>query len=336
MPTARPGLANALSRTVIAGAVWLAAGALGLEGCSDPSGPALAPPLTATVVAATNGQAGLVGTGLPLPLRVKVDSAGVPKVGVTVNWHTTAGSLTPTQSITDKDGVASAAWTLGTVAGRVEADATIRGVPASLVHFNALAAPGPAVAIEAYNGNGQTFPVNHPASLVAVVKDHYGNPVQGQAVTWTIRNGPVAFLTMGGATNPEGLSYSSLTPTGALGNAAVRAALPGVGASADFKLTIEEATFDVVLRTSSGLAFISSQNGSNPAVDTIPVGRRMTWTLEFDYDLHDLVSVGTPSFTGGGFPYADPSTVSVLFTAPGTYHYADRYNPGTTGIVVVK
>ena len=125
------GLANALSRSAIACAVWLAA-ALGLEGCSDPSGPALAPPFTATVVAATNSQAGLVGTGLPLPLKVKVDSAGIPKAGVTVKWHATAGSVAPTESVTDRDGVASAAWTLGTVAGRVDADATIRGAQRSL------------------------------------------------------------------------------------------------------------------------------------------------------------------------------------------------------------
>ena len=158
MPTARPGLANALSRSVIAGALWLTGWGLGLEGCSDASGPALGPPLTATVVAATNGQAGLVGTELPLPLKVKVDSAGVPKAGVTITWQTTSGSVDPTQSVSDKDGVASAAWTLGTVAGRVEADAKTLGYPVSLVHFNAVAAPGPAVTIETYNGNGQSFP----------------------------------------------------------------------------------------------------------------------------------------------------------------------------------
>lgn len=337
MPTARPRRANALSRTAIACAVWLAAWGLGLEGCSDASGPVLTPPFTATVVPATDGQAGLVGTRLPLPLKVKVDSADVPKAGVTVKWHTTAGSVTPTASVSDGDGFAFAEWTLDTVAGSVGADATIVGAQPADIHFTARALAGPAATIETYNGNGQTFPVNHPALLVAVVKDHYGNAVGGQAVTWTIRSGPVAFLTMGGATGPEGLSASSLAPTGALGNAAVRVALPATGASADFTLSIEEATFDVVLHTTSGpFSFISSQNGSNPAVDTIPVGRRMTWTLEFDYDRHDVASVGTPSFAGGEFPYADPSTVSVLFTAPGTYHYADRYNPGTTGIVVVK
>ena len=57
-------------------------------------------------------------------------------------------------------------------------------------------------------------------------------------MTWTIRSGPVAFLTMGGATDAVGLSTSSLAPTGTPGNAVVRAALPGTGTPADFTLTI--------------------------------------------------------------------------------------------------
>jgi hypothetical protein len=338
MPTDRPHLANALSHSAIALTVWLAAAGLGLEGCSDASGPALAPPLTATVVAATNGQTGLVGTGLPLPLRVKVDSAGIPKAGVTIKWYTKAGSMAPTQSVTDKDGVASAAWTLGTVAGRVDADAAIPGSPTYLVHFNALAAPGPAVAIETYSGDRQTFPVNRSASVVAVVKDPYGNTVQGQAVTWTIQRGPVAFLTTGVTTDAAGLSTSSLVATGTSGNAVVRAALPGSGASADFALTIGGPGATVVLHTSSPISFISSHNGStNPAVDTIAVDGTMTWTLEFfDYDRHGVASVGTPTFQGADFPFYGPDILGVVFTAPGTYHYADPYNPGATGIVVVK
>ena len=337
MPTARPRVSNLLSRSAIACAVWLAA--VGLQACSDPSGLALTTPLTATVVAATDSQAGLVGTALPLPLKVKVDYAGVPKAGVTIKWHAKAGSVAPAQSVTDGDGVASAAWTLDTVAGRIAAVATIGGAQPSFIDFTARALPGPAVVIQTYNGNGQTLAANlGPASVVAVVKDHYGNAVEGQAVTWTVRSGPVAFLATGGATDETGLSWSSLAPTGTPGNAVVRAALPGTGAPADFALTIGGPGAAVVLHTTiSPISFISSHNAStNPAVDTIPVGGTMTWTLEFDYAPHGVASVGTPSFRRAEFPYADPSTLAVVFTAPGTYHYADPYNPGATGIVVVK
>ena len=111
---------------------------------------------------------------------------------------------------------------------------------------------------------------------------------------------------------------------------------------ADFAFTISPPAYDVLLHTPGALtngpfAFISSQNHTtSPAVDTIPAGRTMTWTLEFDYDQHGVASVGQPAFEGGDFPYTAVPTISVTFTTPGTYHYADPYWPGTTGIVVVQ
>ena len=62
----------------------------------------------------------------------------------------------------------------------------------------------------------------------------------------------------------------------------------------------------------------------------------MTWRLEFDYDLHGVRSVGSPSFTGGDFPYSANPTVSVTFATPGTYSYQDPYFTTVTGIVVVR
>jgi plastocyanin len=70
-------------------------------------------------------------------------------------------------------------------------------------------------------------------------------------------------------------------------------------------------------------------------VDTIPAGRTMEWSLEFDYDQHGVASVGTPAFQGGDFPYNGRPTVSVRFDTPGTYHYTDPYHPSATGILVV-
>jgi plastocyanin len=212
-------------------------------------------------------------------------------------------------------------------------------VQVSPLFFSARALPGPAVAIDAAGGSDQKLPANHPASasLIAVVTDQYGNEIPGQMVTWTVESGPVAFLTMGGATDSAGRSSSVVTPTGATGPAVVRGALPGVGASTDFALTILSPTFEVVLFTHGAFAFVSSQNGSrSPAVDTIPAGQTMRWTLQFDYDVHGVAPVGMPTFTGGDFPYATPSTVSVTFATPGTYHYTDPYNPAVTGIVVVQ
>ena len=84
--------------------------------------------------------------------------------------------------------------------------------------------------------------------------------------------------------------------------------------------------------------FVSSQNGSKtPAVDTIPAGATMTWTLvDFDYGQHGVKSVGIPSFKGEDFAYTALPTVRVTFTTPGTYSYNDPYQPTATGVVVVR
>jgi hypothetical protein len=155
-------------------------------------------------------------------------------------------------------------------------------------------------------------------------------------VAWTIESGPVRFVEpAGGPTNARGISSAWLRPIGTEGHAVVRAALTGTAASVEFNLTVGPPQCLVRLSSSK---FLSLQNGTqNPAVDTIPAGATVTWQLDFDYDLHRVVSVGVPSFPSpGDFPYAADPEVSVTFNVPGTYHYTDFYNSAVTGIVVVQ
>jgi plastocyanin len=303
------------------------------------SATAVPPAVTATAVASSNNQSTAVGNALPLPLRVQVLSDGEPAAGVIVRWQTDAGSLAAVDSTTDNAGYATAVWTLGTTAGIDTAIVKTRGAQVVEASFSARALPGPAAAIDTAGGAGQNVPSNHSASkpLIALVTDRYGNAIQGQAVRWSVEHGSVAFLETGGLTDAAGRSSSTIAPSGPTGDALVRAALPGAGLAADFPLTIGPPTTQVVLRTTSDFAFVSQQNGSShPAVDTIPVGRTVEWTLEFDYDLHGVKSTGSPAFAGGDFPYANPSTISVTFPNPGTYHYADPHYPTATGVVVVQ
>ena len=121
-----------------------------------------------------------------------------------------------------------------------------------------------------------------------------------------------------------------------MGEVVVRAALAGSGQSAEFALTITAPTFDVYLSARGALSFVSGQNGSSPAVDTISAGQTVTWILSFDYDQHAIESVGSPSFVGGTFPYANPSVVTATFATPGTYHYTDPYVSESAGTLVVQ
>jgi plastocyanin len=292
----------------------------------------------ATPVPPTDGQSGIVGTALPRPLEVQVTSEGEPKAGATVHWHTPAGSLSPEASTTDAEGFAVAEWTLDTVAGTGKVEVTVDDARSPATFFTALAQPGPVAGIAVFGGAAVTLPANHASGhpLTAQVEDQYGNRVPGQAVTWTVQEGPVGLVEIDGTTDANGLSTAEIDPTGEAGRVVVRATVAEGGQSVEFALTITAATFDVHLSAAGALSFTSGQNGSRPAVDTIPAGRTVTWILNFDYDQHAIESVGSPSFVGGTFPYAYPSEVTVTFTTPGTYHYTDPYVPGSAGTLVVQ
>jgi len=332
----------------IAGATWILGGTAGgmsasvaVEGA--PGGPlvfqavALARP-SLMIDSASNGQTGMVGGALVRPLRVLVASGNAPATGLRVTWQPSGGHITPASSIVDAFGYATASWTLDTVAGAARVQALVDGVAGSGAWFDATALPGPPVAIAIKSGDSQTRPANRwsfAEPLLAKVSDRYGNENQAVDVEWSIESGPLTFRSRGGA-------VAVVAPLGTLGEGIVRAALPGAR-SVDFALTVTPmAGYDVVLQASSGYAFQSMQNGtSGPAVDTIPVGATLTWELAplGDYEGHGVISMGSPSFSGGGdFTYSGSlaPTVTATFSQPGSYTYRDPYFPDVTGVVVVQ
>ena len=111
--------------------------------CSDGTGPRGAVPGGATALSGTN-QTGVPGTVLADSLVVSVtDTDGNPLRGAQVTWSTAAsdGSLSPSQSVTDASGRASAAWRLADAVGPQTAVAQVgSGVRAE---FNAEAAEPP-------------------------------------------------------------------------------------------------------------------------------------------------------------------------------------------------
>jgi plastocyanin len=296
------------------------------------------PVVRAVPVSPTDGQTGVVGTALPLPLRVKVTSEGELKAGMVVHWHPTVGTMSPGTSTTDTEGIAVAEWLLGTVAGSGKVEVTVDDASSPATFFTAMALPGPVEGIAVKGDAAVSLPANHAAGhpLTARVEDRYGNGIPGQAVTWTVQQGPVVLRERDAITDGEGLSGAEIDPTGETGEAVVRAALAGSGQSVEFDLTITAPSFDILLNAAGAHTFTSGQNGSSPAVDTISAGRTVTWILSFDYDQHAIESVGLPSFVGGTFPYANPSLVTATFATPGTYHYTDPFVAGSAGTLVVQ
>ena len=329
------------SATVTARNHLLVAAALGgLGACSEGTGPE-GPVATTAAVSGGDGQTSVVGTVLSFPLRTRVAAAGAPKAGVAVTWQTTNGSLSPTATVTDSAGIATAVWTLDTVAGADTAYASVAGALGAPVRFAATARPGHVAGIDKVGGDGQTVAVNSTdgALLFAMVRDKYGNGVGGQAVTWNVENGPVALSRIDTATNAEGVSAALFAVNGQQGSAVVRAVLPGGTQSVDFAVAVGPPELVIFFGQRGDRltpVFVSGQNGSfAPAVDTIATGKTMKWRLSApDYAPHLLVSVGDPSFQiDHTFRL---SVVTATFTAPGTYRYADYYNPRSTGILVVR
>ena len=117
------------------------AGALVVTGCSEDNEEA---PEDSVFVEKVGGddQAGETGRELPDPIVVRVhDAEGLGVEGATVSFAVTGGggTVSPSSSVTDPDGVASVSWTLGAppVWNRVRASAE-----GDEVEFVAWASPG--------------------------------------------------------------------------------------------------------------------------------------------------------------------------------------------------
>jgi plastocyanin len=81
--------------------------------------------------------------------------------------------------------------------------------------------------------------------------------------------------------------------------------------------------------------FTSARNSSsNPAVDTVAVNGRVTWTWSV-LGTHDIAPVGSPSFPASEEMLQPGSTHSVTFTGPGTYTYVCRVHGAPMGGRVV-
>ena len=92
------------------------------------------------------GQSGPPGSVLPLPLSVLVtDAGGDPVGGIEVTWSVVSGggTVSPSSSMTDADGVATTQFTLGPAEGVQQAQAQAAQLQGSPVVFSATATAAP-------------------------------------------------------------------------------------------------------------------------------------------------------------------------------------------------
>jgi adhesin/invasin len=197
---------------------------------------------TPSVLAIVSGntQTGVVGTGLTLPLVVKVtgqNGAGVS--GVTVTFAATGGaSLQSPSAVTDASGQATDSLTLlGTTAGSDTVTATVNGI-ATPVIFSFVANAGPAAMLAVVSGNNQSAAAGTAltAPLIIKVTDQFGNAVPNANIAWTTTAGTFVG-TPQAVTDSTGQAQASLMLPAVAGVATVTATLQGTATVATFTET---------------------------------------------------------------------------------------------------
>jgi sugar lactone lactonase YvrE len=144
------------------------------------------------MVAAGDGQTGVVGVPLPLPLTVTVtDTQGNPVAGIPVMFTVVAGqgTLSPAMAATGADGRAASSLTLGATTGPIHVQASADG---QTVVFTATGVPGVIrVRLLEVSGNRQVVAPGEvlPQPLVVRLEDQFGDPVVGARLTATIIQG---------------------------------------------------------------------------------------------------------------------------------------------------
>ena len=312
-----------------------------LAGCGGGDG-GTPPPTVAIAKTSGDGQAAVVGQLLADPLVVTVTDGGVASAGATVTWTTaTPGAvLDPTSSVTDANGEATTAWTLGTVSGTQNATATLSG--GSLTAFAASALADVAASLSKAGGDAQTGETDAAlaAPVQAKVADQFGNGVPGVAVAWAATGATVSAPTVN--TDASGLSPVTVTLGGVAGPITITATADGLtGSPLTFNAT---ATVPPPIPTTAAVTvgnilFRSNHNATvNPAVDTVAVGGTVTWTwVNTTTTPHSVMSTGSPSFTSSALLTGNGQSYNFTFGSAGTYQYTCAEHPGQmTGRIVVR
>lgn len=317
----------------------LAAGCGGGGNSGPPPGDVIT---VSKTTASGDAQTGTVGQPLASPIQVLVTENGSAASGITVTWSTTAagGTMSPPSAPTNADGVASSAWSLGTVSGAQTSSATVTGATGSPVTFTATAAAGPAATIaKVPGGDGQTAEIGTQLALPvqAEVADEHGNAVAGITVGWAATGATVSSPAV--PSDLAGLSSVSVTAGGTAGPIIITATADGLtGSPLSFNATAVATTpIPITADVTVGNFFFQSvRNASrNAAVDTVQVGGSVTWTWSADAVVHNVDSQGQPSFTDS--PLQTGPSYSFTFPSAGTYQYTCAAHPGDmTGRIVVR
>lgn len=222
--------------------VGVAASMIFLGACDDKfdfSNVILPVATTLTVVPGSDGQIGVAGRPLPVPITVHVrDQNGNSIAAAVVSWTLIgpSGSVSSPTSTTNASGDASVIWTLGTAVGTDSLSASITNGTAVLIRATAIAGQFEDLLLN--TGNNQSVPITTTsAPLVVKAVDANGNPVAGVAVAFA-STGPVALNAVAAVTDLNGLASTTITAATTPASGFTVTATAGVAAPVVFNGTI--------------------------------------------------------------------------------------------------
>lgn len=173
-------------------------------------------PLAALALVSGAYQGATVGTALPNPIVAKAKDAygnAVPGVKVTFADGGVGGSFAGNPITTNSQGLASAVYTVPTVARNITVTVSASG--AASLSFPEKSLAGPPATNSMVSGNNQIGPINTqlPNALIVVVKDSYNNPVPNVTVTYSDNGAGGSFSSATTVTNAKGQASAYYTPT---------------------------------------------------------------------------------------------------------------------------
>jgi hypothetical protein len=312
----------------------------------------------ALAIVAGNAQAGGVSAPLSVAPSVRVvDAFGNPVPGVPVRFtvQTGGGSTVAVPVTSAADGLASAAWTLGGVAGaqtlRISIDDT---APPIQVVFTATAMAGTAARLTIVAGDAQVSAVATALAVAPSVRvvDAFGNPVSGTAVRFAVVTGGGTTTATPVLSGTDGVAAAPWTLGSAAGVQSLRASIDGSAAPI------------AVIFTATALAGSAGRLVIEAVPPTLAAGQRFLARLRVEDRYGNMVGAADPglsvtarlvppSGTLGGtttvvtqngialFPDLEVRTAgsfAIEFTAPGVASVATNVIPvraGTPARIVI-
>ncbi len=305
--------------------------ALYLVACGGGGGEPSTPPLLISKgTASGDGQSGVVATALPLPLIVKITQDGAPVAGQPVTFAAGggAGTVLPTQVLTDVTGLAATTWTLGQSSGARIVTVSSPGVTGGPIQFGATALPGAPSSVVASGGQGQVQQAGHPflQQLTVRVLDVFGNGIPGQSVSWQVTGGSGTVSAPTSLTGATGGAVISVTAGATDGPLAVTATAASLSAS--------PIQFDLVVTPAATTVTVSS-NFFLPNSISIPVHGAVVWN--WIGGTHNVTQVSGPAtFPGSATQGASSTYGPLVFDVAGTYTYECTIHTGMTGTIIVQ